>query len=144
MEEFLTDYTSEASMAASPRNEEVGIGAGEETATRPHPGEVDSEPVLEVAISAGVREEEEEDEDHDTYFKRKRRLSSSAISPVASPQKKVKQTARPSGRRWGILQIREVEPSVVDVSPPVVPVIIPLASSVVAPGLNPVAGMSSP
>ena len=69
MEEFLADYVSEASVAASPHAEKVGIKTGEETATSPHLGEVSSELVLEVVVTIDIREEEEEDEDHGTHFK---------------------------------------------------------------------------
>ena len=104
MEEFLADYIRESSVAASPRAEEAGIRTGEETTTSPHPGEVGSEPALEVVSIIGIREEEEEEEeDRDTNFKWKRRLPSLVISPVASPQKKVKQTVSPSSRHRGVL-----------------------------------------
>ena len=61
MKEFLVDYVSKGSVVASPHAEEVGIGAGEETTTSPHPGEVGSDPTLEVVAIIGVREEEEEE-----------------------------------------------------------------------------------
>ena len=54
MKEFLVDYVSKGSVAASPHAEEAGIGAGKKTAISPHPGEVGSEPSLEVAAIIGV------------------------------------------------------------------------------------------
>jgi len=103
MEEFITDYASENLVAVNSRAEEVGIGAGEETTTSPHPGEVGGEPALKVVAIAGIREkEEEEDEDRDTHFKRKQRLPFSVVSLVASPQKMVKQTVRPLRRHRGV------------------------------------------
>ena len=71
IEKFLADYIYEALMAASPRIDEVGIGASKEAAMSPYTGEVSSEPTPEVAATADVgEEEEEEDENRETHFKR--------------------------------------------------------------------------
>ena len=68
----------------------MGGEPAQKVATSLQPGEVGSEPALEVTATANI--EEEEDENRDTHFKKK------CKSPplVASPWKKRKQTVKPS------------------------------------------------
>ena len=107
---------------------EVGSDPTQEVAVSPHRGEVGSEPAQEVVTTANIEEgkEEEEEEDHDTHFKQKCR------SPplIVSPQKKRKQTIKPSSRRRGTQQIKEAKAPAVHAPPPA----DPAAAHVPSPG----------